>query len=140
VQNLNGEGVISRNQFRTNTAGGDGGGAWLDDTGEAGVELAVVSGNMFRGNRAEGSGGGMYIYWTNTSVAPSKMTRNSFRSNRAGEIGGGIAIMGLDGCVSELTTRQAARVFKKNKFASNRASGSRRSMNVGAVPCVEFEP
>ena len=136
MQNLAEEGVITRNQFRTNTAGGDGGGAWLDDTGEAGPELAVVSGNMFRGNRAEGSGGGMYIYWTDTAVAPSKMTRNSFRSNRAGEIGGGIAIMGLNECVSELTTRQAARVFKRNKFASNRASGSRRSMNVGAEPCV----
>ena len=137
LRNLSGDGVITRNQFRTNTAGGNGGGAWLDDTGEAGSELAIVSGNMFRSNRAEGSGGGMYIYWTNTSVAPSKMTRNSFRSNRAGDIGGGIAIMGLNDCVPELTTRQAARAFKKNKYASNRASGSRRSMNVGADPCVD---
>ena len=63
------------------------------------------------------------------------MTRNSFRSNRAGGIGGGIAIMGLEGCAPELTTRQAARAFKKNKFASNRATESRRTKNVGAVPC-----
>ena len=136
VQNLDGGGVITRNQFRTNTAGGNGGGAWLDDTGYAGPELAVVSGNMFRSNRAEGSGGGLYLYWTNTDVAPKNVTRNSFRSNRAGDIGGGIAIMGLQDCVPELTTRQAARAFKKNKYASNRASGSRRSMNVGADPCV----
>ena len=137
VQNLDGGGVITRNQFRTNTAGGNGGGAWLDDTGYAGPELAVVSGNMFRSNRAEGSGGGLYLYWTNTDVAPKNVTRNSFRSNRAGDIGGGIAIMGLNDCVPELTTRQAARAFKKNKYASNRASGSRRSMNVGADPCVD---
>ena len=136
LRNLSGDGVITRNQFRTNTAGGNGGGAWLDDTGEAGPELAIVSGNMFRSNRAEGSGGGLYLYWTDTEVAPKNVTRNSFRSNRAGDIGGGIAIMGVNGCVPELTTRQAARAFKKNKYASNRASGSRRSMNVGADPCV----
>ena len=127
--------VVSRNQFRGNTAGGDGGGAWIDDSSDDGSELAVVRGNMFRGNRAEGSGGGLYLYWTDTAVAPKYVTRNSFRSNRAGDIGGGIAIMGLQECVSELTTRQAARAFKKNKYASNRASGSRRSMNVGAEPC-----
>ena len=127
--------VVSRNQFRGNTAGGDGGGAWIDDSSDDGSELAVVRGNMFRGNRAEGSGGGLYLYWTDTDVAPKNVTRNSFRSNRAGDIGGGIAIMGLQECVSELTTRQAARAFKKNKYASNRASGSRRSMNVGAEPC-----
>jgi predicted outer membrane repeat protein len=137
LRNLSGDGVITRNQFRTNTAGGNGGGAWLDDTGEAGPELAVVSGNMFRSNRAEGSGGGLYLYWTDTEVAPKNVTRNSFRSNRAGDIGGGIAIMGVNNCVPELTTRQAARAFKKNKYASNRASGSRRSMNVGADPCVD---
>ena len=137
LRNLSGDGVITRNQFRTNTAGGNGGGAWLDDTGEAGPELAVVSGNMFRGNRAEGSGGGLYLDWTDTDVAPKNVTRNSFRSNRAGDIGGGIAIMGVNNCVPELTTRQAARAFKKNKYASNRASGSRRSMNVGADPCVD---
>ena len=127
--------VVSRNQFRGNTAGGDGGGAWIDDSSDDGSELAVVRGNMFRGNRAEGSGGGLYLYWTDTAVAPKYVTRNSFRSNRAGDIGGGIAIMGLQECVSELTTRQAARAFKKNRYASNRASGSRRSMNVGAEPC-----
>jgi hypothetical protein len=70
-------------------------------------------------------------------MAPKFFTRNSFRSNRAGGIGGGIAIMGLFECVPEITTRQAARAFKKNKYTSNRASGSRRSMNVGAVPCVD---
>ena len=136
IDNIVETSVVSRNQFRGNTAGGDGGGAWIDDSGDDGSALAVVSGNMFRGNRAEGSGGGLYLYWTNTDVAPKNVTRNSFRSNRAGDIGGGIAIMGLNDCVPELTTRQAARAFKKNKYASNRASGSRRSMNVGADPCV----
>ena len=135
IDNIVETSVVSRNQFRGNTAGGDGGGAWIDDSGDDGSALAVVSGNMFRSNRAEGSGGGLYLYWTDTEVAPKNVTRNSFRSNRAGDIGGGIAIMGLEECVSELTTRQAARAFKKNKYASNRASGSRRSMNVGAEPC-----
>ena len=136
--------MITRNQFRTNTAGGNGGGAWLDDTGYAGPELAVVSGNMFRGNRAVGNGGGMYVYWTDTLDAPENMTGNTYRTNRAGGIGGGIAIMGInqDGpaCNPELTTRKAARVFRMNRFAANRAAGSRQTANVGAVPCVNFGP
>ena len=128
--------VITRNTFLRNTSEDDGGALWLDDATGDGSDLAVISGNMFRSNRATGDGGGIYIRFDDTTMAPKFVTRNSFRSNRAGGIGGGIAIKGLFECVPEITTRQAARAFKKNKYTSNRASGSRRSMNVGAVPCV----
>jgi predicted outer membrane repeat protein len=128
--------VITRNTFLRNTSEDDGGALRLDDDTGSESDLAVISGNMFRSNRATGDGGGIYIGFNNTTMAPKFVTRNSFRSNRAGGIGGGIAIMGLFECVPEITTRQAARAFKKNKYKYNRASGSRRSMNVGAVPCV----
>jgi predicted outer membrane repeat protein len=130
--------VITRNTFLRNTSEDDGGALWLDDATGDESDLAVISGNMFRSNRATGDGGGIYIRFDDTTMAPKFVTRNSFRSNRAGGIGGGIAIMGLFECVPEITTRQAARAFKKNKYTSNRASGSRRSMNVGAVPCVNL--
>lgn len=129
--------VITRNTFLRNTSEDDGGALWLDDDTGNESDLAVIRGNMFRSNRATGDGGGIYMGFTDTDLAPKFVTRNSFRSNRAGGIGGGIAIMGLSGCAPEITTRQAARAFKKNRYTSNRASGSRRSMNVGAVPCVD---
>ena len=133
VGDINEFGVITRNQFKNNTAGGDGGGAWIDDTGDEESQFAIVTANTFSGNRAVGNGGGMYVSWTDTSRAPSEMTRNTFSRNRAGGIGGGIAIMGLDGCV-ELTTREAVRVFGRNRFSGNRAQGSRQTASVGAVP------
>ncbi len=129
--------VISRNTFLRNTSEDDGGALWLDDSTGDDSELAVISGNTFRGNRATGDGGGIYLSFTDTDLAPKFVARNSFRSNRAGGIGGGIAIMGLFECVSEIANRQAARMFKQNKYLSNRASGSRRSINAGAVPCVD---
>ena len=129
--------VITGNLFSRNTSEDDGGAMWLDDSTGDGAELAVINGNTFRGNRATGDGGGIYMSFMDSDFVPTYVTRNSFRSNRAGGVGGGIAIMGLAGCAPELTTRQAARAFKKNKYASNRATGSRRTANVGAVPCVD---
>ena len=129
--------VITGNLFSRNTSEDDGGAMWLADFAGDGAELAVVNGNTFRGNRATEDGGGIYMLFTDTDLVPGYVTRNSFRSNRAGGVGGGIAIMGLAGCAPELTTRQAARAFKKNKYASNRATGSRRTADVGAVPCVD---
>ena len=129
--------VITGNLFSRNTSEDDGGAMWLADSTGDGAELAVINGNTFRGNRATGDGGGIYMSFMDSDFVPTYVTRNSFRSNRAGGVGGGIAIMGLAGCAPELTTRQAARAFKKNKYASNRATGSRRTANVGAVPCVD---
>ena len=145
LDNLDVLSVVTRNQFRNNTAGRDGGGARLDDDGNDETAAAIVSANTFSGNRAVGNGGGMYVYWTDTLDAPENMTGNTYRTNRAGGIGGGIAIMGInqeDGpaCNPELTTRGAARVFRMNRFAANRAAGSRQTANVGAVPCVNFGP
>ena len=135
-ENMGDGSSITRNQFRKNQAEGNGGAMWLDDDWASDSLNVIVSGNSLRGNRAQGNGGGIFLYWNDATVVPKNVTRNSFRSNRAGGIGGGIAIMGLEGCAPELTTRQAARAFKKNKFASNRATESRRTKNVGAVPCV----
>ena len=145
LDNLDVLSVVTRNQFRDNTAGRDGGGAWLDDDGNDETAAAIVSANTFSGNRAVRNGGGMYVYWTDTLDAPENMTGNTYRTNRAGGIGGGIAIMGINqnefpGCNPELTTREAARVFRMNRFAANRAAGSRQTANVGAVPCVNFGP
>ena len=145
LDNLDVLSVVTRNQFRDNTAGRDGGGARLDDDGNDETAAAIVSANTFSGNRAVGNGGGMYVYWTDTLDAPENMTGNTYRRNRAGGIGGGIAIMGINqnegpACNPELTTREAARVFRMNRFAANRAAGSRQTANVGAVPCVNFGP
>ena len=145
LDNLDVLSVVTRNQFRDNTAGRDGGGARLDDDGNDETAAAIVSANTFSGNRAVGNGGGMYVYWTDTLDAPENMTGNTYRTNRAGGIGGGIAIMGINqsegpACNPELTTREAARVFRMNRFAANRAAGSRQTANVGAVPCVNFGP
>ena len=117
----------------------------LDDDGNDETAAAIVSANTFSGNRAVRNGGGMYVYWTDTLDAPENMTGNTDRTNRAGGIGGGIAIMGINqkefpACNPELTTREAARVFRMNRFAANRAAGSRQTANVGAVPCVNFGP
>ena len=128
--------VITGNLFSRNTSEDDGGAMWLDDSIGDGAELAVINGNTFRGNRATGDGGGIYMSFMDSDFVPTYVTRNSFRFNRAGGVGGGIAIKGLAGCAPELTTRQAARAFKKNKYTSNRATGSRRTADVGAVPCV----
>jgi predicted outer membrane repeat protein len=143
LDNLDVSSVVTRNQFRDNTAGRDGGGAWLDDDGNDATAAAIVSANTFSGNRAVRDGGGMYVYWTDTLDAPENMTGNTYRTNRAGGIGGGVAIMGINqnggpACNPELTTREAARVFRMNRFAANRAAGSRQTANVGAVPCVNF--
>ena len=136
VEILTHDSVVTRNQFRGNTAAEDGGGAWFNDGYfETLSHLAIVNGNVFRGNRAEANGGALFLDWRETDVVPASMTRNSFRSNRAGGMGGAIAILGLKDCSPALATRQAARAFKKNKFASNRATESRRTKNVGAVPC-----
>jgi len=129
--------VITGNLFSRNTSEDDGGAMWLDDSTGDGAELAVVNGNTFRGNRATGDGGGIYMSFTDTDLVPGYVTSNSFRSNRAGGVGGGIAIMGLAGCAPEITTREAARAFNKNRYTSNQATGSRRTANVGAVPCVD---
>jgi len=144
LDNLDVLSVVTRNLFRDNTAGRDGGGAWLDDNGNDATAAAIVSSNTFSGNRAVRNGGGMYVYWTDTLDAPENMTRNTFSRNRAGGIGGGVAIMGInqdDGtaCNPELTTREAARVFRMNRFAANRAQGSRQTASVGAVPCVNLD-
>ena len=132
--------VITQNTFANNSSVLDGGAVWLDDSGNEGSALAIVTANTFSGNRAEANGGGMYLYWTDTSVVPSEMTRNTFSRNRAGGIGGGIAIMGLDSCSPELSTKMAVRAFKRNRFTSNRGTGPRQTANVGAVPCVPFIP
>ena len=124
------ESILTRNQFRSNTATYQGGALVLDDhEGDSESQLALISGNSFRGNRAGGDGGGIYLEFGFT-VAPENLTRNSFRSNRAG-VGGAIALYSCE--TGEVSNRQAARAFKKNKFASNRATESRRTKNVGSI-------
>jgi predicted outer membrane repeat protein len=140
IGELHGTAVITMNTFRSNIATDEGGGAWIDDEAGADSELAIFTKNSFRGNLATDSGGGLYLEFDDTELAPRYFTRNMYRSNRAA-VGGGIAFMGLGSdaasCTSPLTSsRAAARIFKKDRFASNRATGSRRSANVGLVPCL----
>jgi predicted outer membrane repeat protein len=141
IGDLHGTAVITMNKFRSNIATDEGGGAWIDDEGGESSELAIFTKNSFRGNLATDSGGGLYLQFNDTELAPRYFTRNMYRSNRAG-LGGAIAFKGLGSddveCSAALTSnRAAARIFKKDRFASNRATGSRRSANVGlVVPCL----
>jgi predicted outer membrane repeat protein len=130
---LIGSAVITMNTFRKNVATEHGGGAYMDDQDGDQTDLAVFTKNSFRGNRATESGGGLYLSFDDTSPTPGFFTRNIYRSNRA-QLGGAIAF--YDGCDSLLTSSRAvARLFKKDRFASNKATGSRRTANGGLVPC-----
>jgi len=142
-EDLNGTAVITMNTFRSNVATADGGGIWLDDNGYDNSELAIFTKNSFRGNRASDNGGALYLSFTNTEVGPSFFTRNMYRGNRAA-FGGAIAFEGFgsaDGeaagdCLAPLTSsRIAVRIFKKDRFVSNRATRSRRTANVGLMAC-----
>ena len=132
--------VITMNTFRSNVATADGGGIWLDDDGYDSSELAIFTKNSFRGNRASDNGGALYLSFTNTEVGPSFFTRNMYLGNRAA-LGGAIAFKGFgsegDGyCSAPLTSsRIAVRIFKKDRFVSNRATRSRGTANVGLMTC-----
>jgi predicted outer membrane repeat protein len=139
IGDLHGTAVITMNTFRSNIATDEGGGAWIDDEGGESSELAIFTKNSFLGNLATDSGGGLHLQFNDTELAPRYFTRNMYRSNRAG-LGGAIAFKGLGSdaadCSSPLTSsRAAARIFKKDRFASNRATGSRRTASVGLVAC-----
>ena len=139
-EDLTGTAVITMNTFRSNVATTDGGGIWLDDNGFDSSELAIFTKNSFWGNRASDNGGALYLSFTNTEVGPGFFTRNMYRGNRAA-LGGAIAFQGFgsegDGdCSAPLTSsRIAVRIFKKDRFVSNRATRSRRTANVGLMAC-----
>lgn len=143
-EDLTGTAVITMNTFRSNVATADGGGIWLDDNGYDSSELAIFTKNSFRGNRASDNGGALYLSFTNTEVGPSFFTRNMYRGNRAA-LGGAIAFKGFGSadvgevagdCSAPLTSsRIAVRIFKKDRFVSNRATRSRRTANVGLMAC-----
>ena len=139
-EDLTGTAVITMNTFRSNVATADGGGIWLDDNGYDSSELAIFTKNSFSGNRASDNGGALYLSFSNTEVGPSFFTRNMYRGNRAA-LGGAIAFQGFgsegDGdCSAPLTSsRIAVRIFKKDRFVSNRATRSRRTANVGLMAC-----
>lgn len=139
-EDLTGTAVITMNTFRSNVATADGGGIWLDDNGYDSSELAIFTKNSFQGNRASDNGGALYLSFTNTEVAPSFFTRNMYRGNRAA-LGGAIAFKGFGSegagdCSAPLTSsRIAVRIFKKDRFVSNRATRSRRTANVGLMAC-----
>lgn len=143
-EDLTGTAVITMNTFRSNVATADGGGIWLDDDGYDSSELAIFTKNSFRGNRASDNGGALYLSFTNTEVGPSFFTRNMYRGNRAA-LGGAIAFKGFGSvdvgevagdCSAPLTSsRIAVRIFKKDRFVSNRATRSRRTANVGLMAC-----
>jgi predicted outer membrane repeat protein len=129
--------VIKQNTFIGNTSEDDGGAMWLDDAVGVGSELAIISANTFRDNHAMGDGGAIHLNWMDSTTMPRAVSRNTFRSNRSGGVGGAISIIGLSSCVPEVTTRDAVRALGKNRFALNQATGSRRTANVGAVPCID---
>lgn len=129
--------VITRNTFIGNTSEDDGGAMWLDDAVGVGSELAIISANTFRDNHAAGDGGAIHLNWMDSTTMPRAVSRNTFRSNRSGGVGGAISIIGFSACVPEVTTRDAVRALGKNRFALNQATGSRRTANVGAVPCID---
>ena len=139
-EDLTGTAVITMNTFRSNVATADGGGIWLDDNGYDSSELAIFTKNSFRGNRASDNGGALYLSFTNTEVGPSFFTRNMYRGNRAA-LGGAIAFKGFGSegagdCSAPLrSSRIAVRIFKKDRFVSNRATRSRRTANVGLMAC-----
>ena len=143
-EDLTGTAVITMNTFRSNVATADGGGIWLDDDGYDSSELAIFTKNSFRGNRASDNGGALYLSFTNTEVGPSFFTRNMYRGNRAA-LGGAIAFKGFGSvdvgevagdCSAPLrSSRIAVRIFKKDRFVSNRATRSRRTANVGLMAC-----
>jgi len=143
-EDLNGTAVITMNTFRSNVATTDGGGIWFDDNGYESSELAIFTKNSFRGNRASDNGGALYLSFTNTEVAPRFFTRNMYRGNRAA-FGGAIAFQGFGSfdvgevagdCSLPLTSSQTAiRIFRKDRFASNRATRSRQTANVGLMAC-----
>lgn len=143
-EDLTGTAVITMNTFRSNVATTDGGGIWFDDNGYESSELAIFTKNSFRANRASDNGGALYLSFTNTEVGPRFFTRNMYRGNRAA-LGGAIAFMGFGSadvgevagdCSAPLTSsRIAVRIFKKDRFVSNRATRSRRTANVGLMAC-----
>ena len=143
-EDLTGTAVITMNTFRSNVATTDGGGIWFDDNGYESSELAIFTKNSFRGNRASDNGGALYLSFTNTEVGPSFFTRNMYRGNRAA-LGGAIAFKGFGSvdvgevagdCSAPLTRSQTAiRIFRKDRFVSNRATRSRRTANVGLMAC-----
>jgi predicted outer membrane repeat protein len=143
-EDLTGTAVITMNTFRSNVATTDGGGIWLDDNGYDNSELAIFTKNSFRANRASDDGGALYLSFTNTEVGPRFFTRNMYRGNRAA-LGGAIAFMGFGSadvgevagdCSAPLTSsRIAVRIFKKDRFVSNRATRPRLTANVGLMAC-----
>ena len=143
-EDLTGTAVITMNTFRSNVATTDGGGIWFDDNGYESSELAIFTKNSFRANRASDNGGALYLSFTNTEVGPRFFTRNMYRGNRAA-LGGAIAFMGFGSadvgevagdCSAPLTSsRIAVRIFKKDRFVSNRATRPRLTANVGLMAC-----
>jgi hypothetical protein len=150
---------FSKNVFKRNSAGEDGGGLHVDDQLEVN---ASFTGNRFEGNIAtDGDGGG--AYFANGLVTGSVFKGNRFSRNRAGDLGGALRVelsefadplnlsrntfvlnrAAIGGAVGggEAVSRGDARVLQRalrgNRLSMNKATQQRRTFNVGIEM---FEP
>lgn len=83
--------TIRSSTFSGNTAAGDGGAIYIEDSGTSPI---VIEGTTISGNTAGGDGGGIYLY---DPDAPVDFSTSTISGNSAGGRGGGVYLYNIDG-------------------------------------------